>query len=226
MTSNLARVVMISAALAGTAALAQTNDAGSQDNTSTIQPVHKATAPAADQPADMFVTKQAVTEWRAPKLVGVSVYGVDDKKVGTIKDVLIDHDGSARVIVIGVGGFLGIGAKDIGVPFAAIQWQTEGRVVPATDQPPANPLARTNSGSNQPTLKKTDPAATEASHGYPDKAVLGVTLAQLKMAPDFKYAPDPLAELEIIIWRTTIGQPVISHDLRSDHVFPQISPGA
>ena len=45
MTSNLARVVMISAALAGTAALAQTNDTGSQDNTSTIQPVHKATAP-------------------------------------------------------------------------------------------------------------------------------------------------------------------------------------
>ena len=102
MTSNVARVVMISAALAGTAALAQTDGAGSLRNTSTYQPVHKATAPAADQPVDMFVTKQSVTEWRAPKLVGVSVYGVDDKKVGTIKDVLIDHDGSARVIVIGV----------------------------------------------------------------------------------------------------------------------------
>jgi hypothetical protein len=126
-------------------------------------------APAADQPVD--VTKQAVTEWRAPKLVGVSVYGMDDKKVGTIKDVLVDHDGSARVIVIGVDR-----AKDIGVPFTAIQWRTEGRVVPATDQPPGNPLARTDSGSNQPTLKRTDPAATEASQGYPDKAILRVTL--------------------------------------------------
>lgn len=192
MTSKVACIIIISTALAGSAALAQTNDAGSQGNT--YQPVHKATAPAADQPADMFLTKQTVTEWRAPKLVGVSVYGVDDNKVGTIKDVLVDHDGSARVIVIGVGGFLGIRAKDIGVPFTAIQWQTEGCVVP-TDQPPANPLARANSGSNQPTLKKTDPAATEASQGYPDKAVLRVTLAQLKMAPDFKYAPDPLAEL-------------------------------
>jgi hypothetical protein len=190
MTSNVARVVMICTALAGTAALAQTYDAGSQGNTSTYQPVHKTTAPAADQPADMFVTQQAVTEWRAPKLLGVSVYGVDDKKVGTIKDVLIDHDGSARVIVIGVDT-----AKDIGVPFTAMQWQTEGRVVSATDQPPANPLARTDSGNNQPILQKTDPAATEASRGYPDKAVLRVTLAQLKMAPDFKYAPDPLAEL-------------------------------
>lgn len=54
MTSNLARVVLISTALAGTAALAQTDDAGSQGNTSTYQPVHKTTAPAADQPADMF----------------------------------------------------------------------------------------------------------------------------------------------------------------------------
>jgi sporulation protein YlmC with PRC-barrel domain len=196
MTSNVARIVMISTALAGSAVFAQTNDAGSQGNTSTYQPVHKATAPAADQPADMFVTKQAVTEWRAPKLVGVSVYEVDNKKVGTIKDVLVDHDGSARVIVIGVGGFLGIRARDIGVPFSVIQWQTEGRVVPATNQPPANSLAVTNSGSNQPTSKKTDPAATEASQGHPDKAVLGVTLAQLKMAPDFKYAPDPLAELD------------------------------
>ena len=196
MTSNVARVVMISTALAGTAALAQTDDAGSLVNTSTYQPVHKATAPAADQPVDMFVTKQSVTEWRAPKLVGVSVYGADDKKVGTIKDVLMDHDGSARVIVIGVGELLGIRARDIGVPFTAIQWQTEGRVVPTMDQPPANPLARTDSESNQPTLKKTDSAATEASQGYPDKAVLRVTSAQLKMAPDFKYAPDPLAKLD------------------------------
>ncbi len=145
MTSNVARVVMISTALAGTAALAQTDDAGSLGNTSTYQSVHKATAPAADQPVDMFVTKQSVTEWRAPKLVGVSVYGVDDKKVGTIKDVLMDHDGSARVNVIGVGELLGIRARDIGVPFTAIQWQTEGRVVPTMDQPPANPLARTDS---------------------------------------------------------------------------------
>jgi hypothetical protein len=61
-------------------ALAQTYHPGSQGTTpSTYQPVHKATAPAADQPADMFVTKQAVTEWRACKLVGLSVYGVDDK---------------------------------------------------------------------------------------------------------------------------------------------------
>ena len=47
-------------------------------------------------------------------------------------------------------------------------------------------------------MKETDPAATEASQGYPDKAILGVTLADLKSAPDFHYAPSPLADLDAV----------------------------
>ena len=43
-------------------------------------------------------------------------------------------------------------------------------------------------------MKETDPAATEASQGYPDKAILNVTLDELKAAPDFKYASSTLAE--------------------------------
>jgi sporulation protein YlmC with PRC-barrel domain len=58
-----------------------------------------------------------VARWRASKLVGVSVIGNDQKKIGTIEDVLFDHDGNAQVIVVGVGGFLGIGEKNVGVPF-------------------------------------------------------------------------------------------------------------
>ena len=126
MTSKLACVLIVSTSLMGSATLAQTNDAGGQDSASVNQPVHKATAPPADQSMGVFVTKQAVTEWRAPKLVGVTVYGADDQRVGKIKDVVIDHDGSVRAVVIGVGGFLGIGTKDVGVPFTAIQWRTEG----------------------------------------------------------------------------------------------------
>ena len=43
-------------------------------------------------------------------------------------------------------------------------------------------------------MKETDPATAEASQGYPDKAILNVTLDQLKAAPDFKYASSALAE--------------------------------
>ena len=50
--------------------------------------------------------------------------------------------------------------------------------------------------SGPPPMKETNPADIEASQGYPDKATLNVTLAQLKAAPDFKYAASPLAEAQ------------------------------
>jgi sporulation protein YlmC with PRC-barrel domain len=148
-----------------------------------------ALAQAAD---DTFVKDQAINQWRASKLVGVSVMGADQKKIGKIDDVLFDHDGNAQVVVIGVGGFLGIGAKDVGVPFKTMQWRTEGRTVatagpPATSSPSATPAAA-------PPTTKTDPAATEASQGYPDMGVLNMTKAQLQSAPDFHYAASHTAD--------------------------------
>ena len=92
------------------------------------------------------------------------------------------------------------------MPFSAMQWRTESRKVPATDQPPANTTVPSGTGTSgqQPPMKETDPAATEASQGYPDKAILNVTLAELKAAPDFKYAQSPVSEAET--------QPVVGGD--------------
>jgi hypothetical protein len=102
----------------------------------------------------------------------------------------MDHDGAAKSVVIGIGGFLGIGTKEIAVPFSALQWKTESRQV-ATGEPPgaANPVGST--GGVKPPMKTVDSAAIEAHQGYPDKAMLDMTLAQLQAAPDFHFAPDP-----------------------------------
>ncbi len=107
-----------------------------------------------------------------------------------------------RTIVIGVGGFLGFGKKDVAVPFSAMQWRTEARKVPApaADQPPSstgNPPRPGTTAAQQPAMTETDPATAEASQGYPDKAVLNVTLDQLKAAPDFKYASSTLADSDM-----------------------------
>ena len=75
-----------------------------------------------------------MSQWRAPKLIGVGVYGPDDKQIGKIDDLLVDKNGSAKTIVIGVGGFLGFGKKDVAVPFSAMQWRTEARKVAAPPQ--------------------------------------------------------------------------------------------
>ena len=203
MRKTLAYATLFSAALLGSGALAQTT--GNADNSAApMKPAQTQSGQAmldaqrADSPTGVsFVTTQAIDQWRAPKLVGVGVFGPDDKQIGKIRDVLMSHDGKAETVVIGIGGFLGFGTKDVAVPFAAMQWRTEGRKMPATDQPPTNPTASTSGqASGPPPMKETDPAATEASQGYPDKAILGVSLAELKAAPDFHYAPSPLDQTE------------------------------
>src|SRR5271163_2616006 len=74
---------------------------------------------AGDSP---FVKNPAIDPWRPSKLVGVSVMGAEQKSIGTIEEVLIDHDGGAQTVVIGVGGFLGIGEKAVAVPFKRMHW--------------------------------------------------------------------------------------------------------
>jgi sporulation protein YlmC with PRC-barrel domain len=182
MLRTLAYATLFSTALIGSGAYGADNPTAPKD-----QP------PQAQVPSGVnFVMKQEKTQWRAPKLVGVGVYGPDEKQIGKIDDLVMDHNGATQTVVIGVGGFLGFGKKEVAVPFSAVQWRTESRKVPATDQPPANPATSTAGGP--PPMKETDPAATEASQGYPDKAILNVTLAELKAAPDFQYAPSPASE--------------------------------
>ena len=188
MTSNLARVVTISAALAGSPRWRKQTTLAARTTLRQSNQFTRQRRPPPIGPADMFVTKQAVTEWRAPSLLASQCTGsTDAKKVGTIKDVLIDHDGSARVTAIGVGGVPWDRSEaDRECPsLRRAVGQTEGRVVPATDQPPADPARQSQRlGSNSADIDQN------GSSGRPKPATdirtrrcSGVTLAQSKMAP-------------------------------------------
>lgn len=48
------------------------------------------------------------------------VYDAKDAKIGDIKDLLLDKNGQVAAVILSVGGFLGIGEKDVAVPFNAI----------------------------------------------------------------------------------------------------------
>ena len=54
-----------------------------------------------------------------------SVYDPGDNKIGEIQDVLVDREGKVAALIIGVGGFLGIGEKDVAVPFNAVKVTTK-----------------------------------------------------------------------------------------------------
>jgi sporulation protein YlmC with PRC-barrel domain len=54
-----------------------------------------------------------------------SVYDPSDNKIGEIMDMLMDKEGKVEALIIGVGGFLGIGEKDVAVPFKTVEFKTK-----------------------------------------------------------------------------------------------------
>jgi sporulation protein YlmC with PRC-barrel domain len=50
-----------------------------------------------------------------------NVYDTSDVTIGEVSDVLLDKDGRATAVIVSVGGFLGLGAKYVSVPFNALR---------------------------------------------------------------------------------------------------------
>jgi hypothetical protein len=61
----------------------------------------------------------------ASKIKGADVIGADDKKIGDISDLLFSKDGKLEAYVISVGGFLGVGAKEVALAPSAVQLSQE-----------------------------------------------------------------------------------------------------
>ena len=68
-----------------------------------------------------FINSQRQDQYLASKFKGTDVIGADDKKIGDVSDILFDKDGKIEAYVVGVGGFLGIGAKDVALAPSAFQ---------------------------------------------------------------------------------------------------------
>lgn len=60
-------------------------------------------------------------QFRASKMLGSTVYDVHNRNVGSVKDLVIDHDGRVSAAVVDVGAFLGMGGKYVAVPLSAIK---------------------------------------------------------------------------------------------------------
>jgi sporulation protein YlmC with PRC-barrel domain len=80
----------------------------------------QSSGPAVQILSTMPANSATVTNWHKQ-----NVYDPGDNKIGEIMDVLVDRDGKATALIIGVGGFLGMGEKDVAVPFHAVQVTTK-----------------------------------------------------------------------------------------------------
>ena len=90
---------------------------------------YAAGAHAANTPATQTAIVAPVTDGNlVSKIMGTAVYDStadDATKIGDVKDVVLDKDGKARLVVIGVGGFLGMGEKDVALTFDQLSFATD-----------------------------------------------------------------------------------------------------
>ena len=92
----------------------------------------KAAAGSSQAGRVVFVERQKPNERLVSELKGLGVKNSADEAVGSVSDLVIDADGKVSAILVGVGGFLGIGVSDIAVAYDTIELTTSkdgGRVV-------------------------------------------------------------------------------------------------
>jgi sporulation protein YlmC with PRC-barrel domain len=82
-------------------------------------------APRPNVPAAQIMTSIAADSVTVTHWYKQNVYDPSDNKIGEIMDVLVDRQGKASALIVGVGGFLGMGEKDVAVPFSAVHATTK-----------------------------------------------------------------------------------------------------
>lgn len=136
-------------------------------------------------------------EWRASKLVGVNVYNEANEKIGDINEVILEKSGKAGKVILGVGGFLGIGEHYVAVSFDKLKWVNEPARSASTTAPAGTPATNVDSNkrtaSDGPAMTTTTGTGNSGStraaneNWYPDHAVYNATKDQLKAMPQFRY---------------------------------------
>jgi hypothetical protein len=94
-----------------------------KSGSSTTTPSSQQSSASGSMAGQKFVNAQTGDQWLGSDLIGMKVTGSGNENIGTISDLLVDKDGRVMAAVIGVGGFLGIGQKDVAVSFDSLKLQ-------------------------------------------------------------------------------------------------------
>lgn len=105
---------------ATTAQPMETPSTGEQPAMKPVTPTDQSADAAAPAGGPGFLSEQTEDQIAASTYIGQSVYNAKDERIGEINDVIFTKDGSVEAAVIGVGGFLGIGEKNVAVPLDTI----------------------------------------------------------------------------------------------------------
>ena len=132
-----------------------------------------AKADAAPHDTAKFIAAQNTDQWVFSKFKGTDVLGPDNAHIGNVSDMLFDKNGKILGLIVGVGGFLGIGEKSVAIDMSAFQ------PVPADTG-----SSSTGAGGNTAMASRNDDPTMV-------KLKVSWTKEQLKNAPDFQYYKPP-----------------------------------
>ena len=144
-----------------------------------------------------FITKMEANHVMASDLIGTRVVGANNESIGDINDVIMDRNGQIMAAVVGVGGFLGIGEKDVAVPFNALEFMNAqqaqamnnnsggGNNNVATTGSTSTTGNTTTTGSGAAGSSNTTASNASSNQNQPERVVLRMTKDQLQAAPAF-----------------------------------------
>ena len=148
---------------ATTAQPMETPSTGEQPAMKPVTPTDQSADAAAPAGGPGFLSEQTEDQIAASTYIGQSVYNAKDERIGEINDVIFTKDGSVEAAVIGVGGFLGIGEKNVAVPLDTIAVAT----VPNSDDLKLTTQETADSLKSAPEFKTRSQVVAERNANTP-----------------------------------------------------------
>jgi sporulation protein YlmC with PRC-barrel domain len=131
-------------------------------------------------------------DWRASKVVGLSVYNDNNENLGSINELLTDKSGKIQGVVLSIGGFLGVGSHLVAIPYEKIKFVDQPIAYTGTagapNPPGTRPPSSTTTGSTSTSPAPAAVPEPKPNPWYPDHAVFNATKDELKAMPEFKYS--------------------------------------
>ena len=69
----------------------------------------------------MFLDEQLDNERRATELIGEPIYNAAAEELGNIDDIVLNEDGEVIAVLVGIGGFLGIGERSVAISWSSLE---------------------------------------------------------------------------------------------------------
>jgi len=199
-------MVLVGTALASAPTLAQTQPQGAPAGTPPPATQQPTTAAPAGGAGGNFMTQIQPNQWRASNLEGLDVYNNNNEKIGDVSELIVDNTGRIQAVVIGVGGFLGLGERNVAIPFDQVRFVNEPRAAATAGTGTGTGAAGTagTAGTTGATTGTTAGAggttgaaptttgstaqgdAAGGTRQTPDHAMVNMTREQLQAAPEFR----------------------------------------